>query len=214
MTAIPSLQTLLPSAAAPRSAEVVARDGDVLRLDCGGAARAALSCLVEPEPGDLVLVAEAGDTAYVLAVLERRGPQPLRLLGRGDVEVAAEGGRLTLRGEAGIGIETPGRLAATAGETVLAGQRARFSFAEATGSVQRMTAEFGVMKVVADALERVVGRLLTRARRSYRFVEEGEHLRAGTIDHAAQGTMHLRAEHAVIKAGSIVKVDGGQIHLG
>jgi len=214
MTAIPSLQTLLPSAAAPRSAEVAAREGETLRLACGGAARAALSCLVQPEPGDLVLVAEGGDVTYVLAVLERRGTQPLRLIGRGDVELAAEGGRLLLRGEAGIGIETPGRLDASAEETVLQGRRARFSFAEATGSVRRMTAEFGAMKVVADALERVVGRLMTRARRSYRFVEEGEHLRAGTIDHAAQGTMHIRAEHAVIKAGSIVKVDGGQIQLG
>jgi hypothetical protein len=214
MTAIPALQSLLSTAPAPRGAEVLSREGDVLRLGCGTEARAALSCLVVPEPGDLVLVTEAGGAAYVLAVLERRQAHPLRLLAAGDVEIGATGGRLRLQGGAGVEIATPGRFSAAAEEVALAGRSARFTFAEAAGSVQRMTAEFGVVKLVADALERVVGRLLTRARNSYRFVEEGEHLRAGTIDHAAQGTLHVRAEHAVIKAGSIVKVDGGQIQLG
>lgn len=214
MTAIPALQSLLSAAPAPRGAGVLAREGDVLRLACGTEARAALSCLVAPEPGDIVLVTEAGGTAYVLAVLERRQAHPLRLLAAGDVEIGTTGGRLRLRGEGGVEIATPGRFSATAEEMVLAGRSARFTFADIAGSVKRMTAECGAVKLVADALERVVGRLLTRARNSYRFVEEGEHLRAGSIDHAAQGTLHVRAEHAVIKAGSIVKVDGGQIQLG
>jgi hypothetical protein len=217
MTAISSLHPLMSMpAAAPRGAEVLGREGDVLLVACGAErvqATAALSCLVAPEPGDLVLLGEACGRHFVLAVLERRQAQPLRLLVEGDLEVAASG-RLRLHGEAEVAIASSATISATAPEAAMTARRARFSFGEVSAIARALTAQLGRAKLVGEALETVMERVLARVKRSYRFVEEGDHLRAGAIDHRAERSLHLRGENAVIHGGKVVKVDGGQIQLG
>ncbi len=217
MTAITPSHPLMSQGYLPRSAEVLQRDGLTLIVAADGerlAARTAASCLLRPEVGDTVLLAEAAGRHYVLAVLERKADGPMRIEAQGGLEVAAVDGALALSGETAVEIRSPGRIAATAPETCLEGQRATWSFAEVTGIARSLTAQLGRMKVVGEAIETVLDRLLLRTKRSYRFVEEGDHVRAGTIDHRAEGNLHLRAENALLHAGTIVKVDGGQIQLG
>ena len=57
-------------------------------------------------------------------------------------------------------------------------------------------------------------RLLTWAKRSYRFIEEGDHTRSSEVDCRATGNLHLRGKNAFVTAAAVVKVDGVQIHLG
>lgn len=72
----------------------------------------------------------------------------------------------------------------------------------------------GAVSLVAEAIESFVTRLLSRAKRSYRFVEETDQLRAGNIDQRATGHLNLRGETAVMHAGVLVKIDAAQIHMG
>jgi hypothetical protein len=51
-------------------------------------------------------------------------------------------------------------------------------------------------------------------KRSYRFVEEADQVKAQRIDYAAEKSVCLRGENALVVAEELVKVDGGQIHLG
>lgn len=182
-------------------AEVVLREGADLTVVRGGAriaARRALSCLIEPEPGDLVLLGGPAAQPYVLAVLERPGSQPVRLAVAGDMEVASDGGRLTL-----------------SAETLVMGARTgQVAIDDLALSGGKVAARFGRIGLVAEAIESLVTRLLTRARRSYRFVEETDHLRAQGVDHRASGHMNLRGETAVMHAAVLVKVDAAQIHMG
>lgn len=64
-----------PRAAAPACADALVREslpGDGWRLDDGRSAHQAVSCLVTPQAGDRVLLAEASDgRLYVLHVLDR-----------------------------------------------------------------------------------------------------------------------------------------------
>jgi hypothetical protein len=68
--------------------------------------------------------------------------------------------------------------------------------------------------VVADSCDSVFDRLLQRVKRSYRFVEEHDQVRAAQIDYVAQNNASLRGENTLITAKDLVKVDGEQIHLG
>ncbi|HEY4253306.1 MAG TPA: DUF3540 domain-containing protein [Roseomonas sp.] len=182
-------------------AEVIRRDDAILTVLRDGMhipARRALSCLVQPEPGDLVLLGGPATRPYVLAVLERPGTAPLRLAVGGDMEIAAEGGRLTLGAETLVMQAKVGQVAVQ--DLALSGQKA--------------SARFGRIALVAEAIESLATRLLTRARRSYRFIEETEQLRAQDIDHRASGHLHLRGESAALHAGVLVKVNASQIHMG
>lgn len=183
------------------AAEVLARDGEALTVMRDGQAlpaRRAFSCLVQPEPGDVVLLGAAGGLRYVLAVLERAGPAPMRLALPDGATIAADGGRL------GLAART---LVTEAETTQVATQALGVSAA-------RTDARLGAVSAIAEAIETIATRIIGRFRRSYRFVEEGEHLRARDLDHRASGHLHLRADTAMVQAGVLVKLQGSQIHLG
>jgi len=75
-------------------------------------------------------------------------------------------------------------------------------------------AELGRAIVSAETLDQRIGRLSQRLKRAYRFIEEGEHVRAESLDYAAEKSVNLRGENTIVTARELVKVDGGQIHLG
>jgi hypothetical protein len=187
--------------AAGEAAEVLAREGEALTLLQGGqmvAARRAFSCLVEPEPGDRVLVGVAGGTPYVLAVLERSGAAPMRLALPDGATLGAGQGRLNL----------------AAGTLVLEAEATQVATGTLGVAATRTEARLGRVSAIAEAIETIATRIVGRFRRSYRFVEEGEHLRARDLDHRASGHLHLRADTAMVQAGVLVKLQGSQIHLG
>ena len=61
------------------TARLTSSDGKIWALDDGSEARMALSCLLAPEPGDLVLVAQTAQGRFVLHVLERMAPGPMNI---------------------------------------------------------------------------------------------------------------------------------------
>jgi hypothetical protein len=178
-------------------------------------ARRAVSCLVAPEVGDEVLLAAAQDgRAWILAVLERREGAPVKLETDGDLAVRLRKGRFSVSAQEGIDL-------ATAGEMTQAAGRLHVTAAEAGIRLDRLSylgrlahAEIERVKVFAGSLDAVLDRFWQKVKRSYRFVEEVDHLRAEQIDYAAEKNAHLRGRNALVTAEQLVKVDAEQIHLG
>lgn len=178
-------------------------------------ARRAVSCLVEPRPDDLVLLAAtARGACYVLAVLERVDVAPTRLVADGDLEIAAERGRVTIEGKEGLSLASGKLLELVAGSLSMKALDASL-VAERLGVIGRhVTSEFERAKTFATSLDSVLGRWTQRVKRAYRTVEESDHLRAERIDYEAQRTLNLHGQNAVVTAEELVKVDGGQILVG
>lgn len=196
-----ALTPMSTSAGEQFCASIIHRDGEHLIIERDGTLQPvmrALSCLLQPEPGDVVLVGGPVTQPFVLAVLQRTGNEPLRIAAQGDVEIAADGGRLTL----------------TADAMVMTARTGHVLIDDLALTGEKVASRFGRISVVAEAIESLVTRLLTRARRSYRFVEETEQLRAQNIDQRASGHLHLRGQTAVLHAGVVVKLDAAQIHMG
>jgi hypothetical protein len=199
MNAITGLAALAGTAGSP--GEVLGPEGEGFAMLLGGqraVARRAFSCLVEPAAGDLVLVAVAGGERYILAVLERRGDEALRL-------TLAEGASITA---------AAGRIDIAAGTVAIEADAAQVAATTLGVSAGRTDVRLGPVRLIAEAIETMAERIIGRFRRSYRFVEEGEHLRARDIDHRASGHLHLRGDTTAVQAKALVKVQSGQIHLG
>jgi len=210
---------------AARAAAVVQETGTVAAWSAGTAAvhtrdgvrtaRRAVSCLVEPAVGDRVLVAsdEEGQ-AFVLAVLERQPGAEVRLGAEGDVTWTLPGGRFSVAAAQGIGL-------ATAGEAKLAAGALRVTAADTALHLDQVSflgrlvqAQAETVKLVANALDQTLERFWHRVKRSYRFVAEQDHVRAGHLDYAAKENAHLRGKNTLVTAEQLVKVDAGQVHLG
>jgi hypothetical protein len=75
-------------------------------------------------------------------------------------------------------------------------------------------AEVTKIALVAQEADTILTRLTQRAKRVFRFVEEIDQTRAGTVDLRAENLIGIRGENAIISARVLAKVDGEQIHLG
>jgi Protein of unknown function (DUF3540) len=179
------------------------------------AARRAASCLLAPAAGDRVwVVGEAAGSLYVLAVLERAAPHaPASLAFPGDVAVTA-GGRLTLAAQAGLDLGTPGAVGVSAGELHVQAKKGQAAIEELSLFARTVFASLTKVTRVGQVLELLVDRVTQRSKLSVRAIEGLDQTRAETIDYRAEHTAHVRAEHAFVDGKELVKLDGGQIHLG
>ena len=199
-------------------AERVERIGEMLEVSLETEtykARRAKSCLVAPEVGDSVLCAvEPNGEAFVVAVLAGREGAPTKLAVDGDLALQARGGRIGLCASEGVDIVSGGAVAMTSAELHMRAKKGSISI-EALGFFGRLVqAEVAKVSLVAQEVDSVLTRLTQRAKRVFRFVEEIDQTRAGTVDMRAQNLIAIRGENAVISARVLAKVDGEQIHLG
>jgi len=197
---------------------VTAVEGDVLvvRSDAGQyRARRAASCLLDPNAGDLVLLATtAQSVSYVLAVLERADDAHACLSLEGDVSLRVTKGRLALTAEDGLGL-------ASGADVTVASKSVRVDAIEGDVCVQRLgffsrlvDAQMERVTYLAGSVDATVDRLAQRLKRFYRRVDEIEHARVGQLDCQAESTMRLRGRQTVVDGVDLVKLHGEQIHLG
>ncbi len=205
-----SPETYLESGLVERLGETIA-----VRLWTGTIeARRAKSCLVAPEIGDKVLCAIEADGAYVLAVLAGSEGAKTVLAADGDLELRARGGSVSVLGSEGVAIVSGGDLAVTSRELHVHAKQGSVAVDELGFFGRLLQAEVSKVTLVAQEMDSVFTRLSQRAKRVFRFVEEIDQTRAGTIDLRAQNLVAIRGENAIVSARVLAKVDGEQIHLG
>ena len=199
-----------------RTADVIACDGLEAWISCDGAThrgRVAFGCLVRPEPGDRVLTCRADGAVWILSVLQRRSDAPRRLWVDGDLAVESAGGDISITGGT-VDIGAAATVRATAPAIELHAGVARFVLNELVHVGQRINWYVTKLRSVGEVVETLAEHLLVRASRSTRIIAESDQVRAGDIDHRAEGTLQLQADIALVSAGQLVRVDADQIHMG
>jgi hypothetical protein len=175
----------------------------------------AVSCLVAPEPGDRVLVAALEDGAvYVLAILEREAGQTTALSVDGDLTVQLPNGRFTVAAQEGVNLISGKDMAIVTGGLEVNAVHGSFVIDQLSLLGTLFQANIEKAKLLAGTLDSTLDRLSHRVKRSYRFVEEIDQVRADQIDYAATKSLSLHARNAMVTAEELVKLDGEQIHVG
>lgn len=206
------------SLALQETGTVEACEGDLamIRTPSGlRSARRAVSCLVEPEVEDRVLVAtDEEGRAFVLAVLERRAGAAVRLGADGDVAWHLPAGSFSVAAKQGVTLATAGQATVAAGALRVTAGDAGLHLDKVSFLGRLVHAQAETVKLVAGALDQTLERLWHRVKRSYRFVADQDHVRAGHLDYAARESAHVRGKNTLVTAEQLVKLDGGQVHLG
>lgn len=178
-------------------------------------ARRAVSCLVEPLPGDTVVTSQApSGHCYILGILEREAEATTRLAFEGDVTLESQEGRLRITGREGIDL-------VSTGQTALVSRRLAVHSGEAEVNVPSMSylgtllqAQVETVKLFGRACDSVFERVSQRVRRCYRWVEELDQLKAGQLSYLVKKLMSLRGKYSVITAEEDVRIDGDKILMG
>jgi len=186
---------------------VVQVDGREIRT------RRAVSCLIEPELHDCVLVASQGNAAYVLAVLEREGGRATMTV-EGDLSLSLPNGKLSMVARDGVDLVSPKEINVLAGTLAWHANQLKVTASEVITIASQVVADLASTKLKGGIFDSVFDRISERVKRSYRTVEEIDQVKSKQIDYQASETMSLRSENMVATAKELVKVDGEQIHFG
>lgn len=183
-------------------------------LSAGLRALRADSCLIEPECGDSVLVCNPGSqNAYVLAVLARARPQEACLQLPGGVALQTTQGQLLVQA-CRIDLQASQCVALEAPQVCLSGIAGELRFQQLSASAQDVWARFGAVSSVAQSITSSVGRLVQKARDSFRWIENLDETRAGRVRMQVRERFDLKARHTTLLADRQVKIDGQKIDLG
>lgn len=178
-------------------------------------AKKAASCLLEPRTGDVVLLCALpqGET-YILAVLEQKDGTSAKVELDGDLEIKLRCGHFTVAAASGVDL-------ASSKDVSVTSSGFRVNAAEGSMVFQRLAflgtlvrAEVEQLKVIAAACDSVMDRIVQKVKRSYRFVEGADHVRAERIDYNARQNVSVHGKNALVTAEELVKLDGEQVHIG
>lgn len=160
-------------------------------------AKRAAGCLLQPEPGDLVLAFVAADgSGYILNVLEKSAPDSTLSL-PGKVEIEAQ---------QGLSLSSPDiSLHGVSGS-------ARFVNFGLTAFSLEARAHKGAF--FFDSLRSTVRSMVQNIRDSLRRVSHLETVEAGRMRTRVEESYHLKANKAKVLADEDVSIDGERIHLG
>ena len=192
-------------------------DGDFGVMTDAGllGARRAVSCLLEPERGDSVLVSgQSAERAYVIAVLERAGDGPANLVVVGDAVLRSAGGSMTLEAGVGLSLSSRTRIDLATQDLTVRSSRTTFLFERLKSIGKEMSASIGCVRLLGNVLESFFERLSLSCRQSVRTVEDEDRVQCGVMDYRAKSVMNLHGQHILASAKELVKLDGEQVHLG
>jgi len=176
------------------------------------------SCLIEPDCGDTVLVCKGGamgtnTVSYILAVLVRAETASATLILPGGVGLSTERGALQVNA-ARVELNASEALAMHAPTIAMTGLSGDIKFHRLTSSIQELQARLGAVSTIAQSVTSTVGRLVQKARDSFRWTENVDETRAGRMRVQVEERFHLSAKHATLLAEGQVKIDGEKIDLG
>lgn len=174
----------------------------------------AASCLLAPKLGDLVLVATSDSgQSWILAVL-RQDAEETAIEVEGDLRIRSRTGQVIVSAREDVRIAAGRTVGVAASGFEVNAATANLVLDSVRYAGRALAAELESLRTVATTVESVVERFSQRVKRSFRQVAEIDSVKANHIDYAAESTLHLRGDHAIVTAERLVKLDGKQIHVG
>jgi hypothetical protein len=195
----------------------VLQSGRVLRRSEAGAvvlvggreqaSRCAASCLVVPEPGDLVLLAAHPTERFILAVLHRPGSAPAVLSATTPSDqMVLSAGKLALKAKDDIELTAP--------QATIRSGRLTFA-ADALAFVAKLlTQTLGRWQSSSQNMDMVATDMATKAARRVTLVDESDMLQAGSVLQKIQSTSVTQAEAVVIAVNEDLRLDGARVTVG
>ena len=197
-----------PPTAGPRplSGRVLDVDGRSCLVSAEGhlqEAQRAPSCLIDLMPGDRVALWLDDDAAlFVLAVLAR--------------DPATASSPMHISAPAGLSIDTgtQAELKLSGGGLHMQAARCDWALGQVQITADEVRGSTRSLHWVSQFVQHIVDSLHLVAERSFRHVRTLDQQRCGHLDIAAEQLIHARAEHTLITARKLTRLDGSQIQVG
>ncbi|MGD8883046.1 MAG: DUF3540 domain-containing protein [Desulfobacterales bacterium] len=177
--------------------------------------RRAVSCVVQPEVNDLVLVSLSSlGGGYILAVLEREQGAKATLSFDADVDIKTDEGSLSIASKQGIDLASPEEINLVSSSLGISSSKGEINIGRLTFLGNFFEGSLETVKLLARAFDSITERFFRRTKRSYRFVEDTDQVKTGALNYIADKSLMLRGTFSQMTAKEDVHIDGERINIG
>jgi hypothetical protein len=177
--------------------------------------RRALSCVVQPEVNDLVLVSLSSlGGGYILAVLEREQGAKATLSFDADVDIKTDEGSLSIASKQGIDLASPEEINLVSSSLGISSSKADINLGRLTFLGSFFEGSLETVKLLARTFDSITDRFFRRTNRSYRFDEDTDQVKTGSLNYIADKSLMLRGTFSQMTAKEDVHIDGESINIG
>ncbi|AOM40239.1 DUF3540 domain-containing protein [Xenorhabdus hominickii] len=160
--------------------------------------RRAASCLLTPDMGDTVLITQIDGHLWILAILERPDQQhPAEINVSGDLTITSSG-----------------NLSMNSNGLNITANNGNCHISEMQYSGESLSAWVSITRLVGNQFESLWQTVTQLSNRLFRHTKQTEQVHAGQLDMKAENYARLHAQHTIVSAKSITKIDSEQIHIG
>lgn len=175
----------------------------------------AISCVVQPEVNDLVLVSLSslgGD--FILAVLEREPGAKATLSFDSDVDIRTSEGSLSIASKRGIDLASPESINLVSSRLGISSSQGEININRLTFLGSFFEGSLETVKLLARTFDAITERFFRRTKRSYRFIEDTDQVKTGSLNYVADKSLILRGTFSQMTAKEDVHIDAERINIG
>ncbi len=201
-----------------QNARVVSAQGqeiEVLTEEGIQKARVAFSCLVAPAIDDLTLCARDDQGQYyVLAIIDRPGPQDATLAFPAAAAIVAGAGPLTVYSKESVTLAAEQGLNCLSDKAVHKANSATINYESATATGKDLKANFDSVLMVGRMLTTMAAQMIAKAKNYVRQTESHDQIKAGQMSRKADELFTLDSKRSVMVSKKETKIDGERIFMG
>jgi len=177
----------------------------------------AVSCLVQPEMGDTVLLSlDMPGNNFILSVLRRDAGKrgETSILFDGEVNLHVNDGNLSLTSDKGITVGSREDVTCVGRKLSVHADEGEVTIKNCSFLGTFLHVQVERFKHVADIADSIYRRWTQRLENAFRFVKEEEEVQTGSTRYLVEDTLTMHSKNAVHMSEEIVTINAEQIHLG
>jgi len=174
----------------------------------------AFSCLVTPETGDRVLINASAKESHIIAIIDRKHANDMKLAFPGNVAMESKSGHINLTAAKKINLTSAQSTQISSAKFTLNALDANVRAEKLSISGDSVTSQWRDVTSISDAMNLIVERMSQRFKNCFKQVEGVEQKSSHNYLQNVNQTLSVRSRDAVITARKDVKIDGERIHMG
>jgi hypothetical protein len=200
-----------------RTARLLTESDGHYELDDQGylfAAIVAFSCIIKPEPGDLVLYAETdSEHRIIVSIVHREGDQAMALEFPANASFRSKAGSINFTSGKSISMTSP-KLSTFSESQVQRADELFLQVREMHAHGEKLNANFEniviLSKFISTMARQVINKFITYLRHSEKF----DQVKSANMTRSAKGLYALNSKQTVMLSEKDTKIDAERIHIG
>ena len=202
---------------AVRIGSVISVISDEIIINMAGGtikAKKAFSCIIDPEPDDIIICTEnENGAAYILGIIERPATQKMSLSFPSDTRIQVKQGSLNITSMDSVTIASKD-LNCFSKRVIHKSPEAIVSYEHITANGNELQASFKTVRLISNLINTMAKQVIDKFKGYIRSTEDNDMVKAGQMARQAHGVYSMDSKHTIMKSKKSTIIDGDKILMG